>query len=253
LRDDRISDMVLFGGHAGCTTPGVGVNRRQEESMQGRAIVAGLLGALVAVGCASQAPGTQPGDMSAAEHRDHARSHERSAEAHEEHYDPNASKPSQSSYGERQLGAEFEYSMSTYNPTREHLGLAGEQREIAHQHSEAAAELERFAEAECGKFPPQSRAACPVLGGVGAAEDVPSGSRLHLAEGASARAVLDHMRCHHAFARMKGYDGMPQCPMYLPDVEMLAAADGTSITITSKDPRTAAEIRRRARAHVHRD
>lgn len=205
-----------------------------------------LLIVVFVAGCASQAPGTRPDAMSASEHRAHARAHESAAEQHQAQYDPDAEV--------RQSGSpttsEFEYDIKTYNPTASHRYKAEDEREIAREHRTAARTLESYTAAECAEFPPATRPVCPLLTVVTREDDVPHGARLVLADGVPPKAVLDHMRCHHAFARENGYSGMPACPLYLEKVQMSLAPDEKSILITSDDAATVKEIRRRARAHV---
>ncbi|MCA9632135.1 MAG: hypothetical protein KC766_30990 [Myxococcales bacterium] len=202
--------------------------------------------AVLMAGCASQAPGTQPGAMSAAEHREHAAAHAEAANEHEAQYDPDA----RVRRGGSPTSSEVEYDLDTYNPTVNHLREGGKERDIAQEHEAAAEALESFTDAECSEFPPESRKVCPLLTVVTGEEDVPGGARLILADGVPPTAVVDHMLCHHAFAQEKGYIGMPRCPMYLKAVQISLSPDGKSVQITSKDDATVSEIRKRARAHI---
>ena len=202
--------------------------------------------ALTIAGCAGQPPGSAPHDMSAADHKKHAAEHEAEAEQHEAAYDPNAE--------ERRGGSstfqDFQYGQEVYNPTSKHLGHAKEHQETAEAHRKAAEALESFTDGECAKFPPKTRSVCPIMSVVTAAEDVKGGAKLTLKDGVPTDAVLAHMRCHHAFAAQEGHKGMPGCPLYLKNLEL--NADGKSITITSEDTATEKEIRKRAKAHVHK-
>ena len=203
-----------------------------------------LLVALILVGCASQPPGTRPDDMSASEHNDHAAAHEVQAKKHEAAYDPNAvaSRPTSTT------SQNFAWGTETYNPTAVHLEHAKQHHEVAEAHHKAAHALETFTEAECSEFPPKTRALCPLMSVVAAEADIEGGAKLTLKPGVPIQAVLAHMRCHHAFARHQGHEGMPGCPLYLKNLEF--AVDGNSVTITSDDAATVNEIRKRSREHV---
>ncbi|MBK7583221.1 MAG: hypothetical protein IPI67_23860 [Myxococcales bacterium] len=200
--------------------------------------------------CASN-PGTRPDDMSAAEHREHAQHDESQAGAHEARYDPNASEPRTGAIrasGNSGL-ALADYEDSEYNPTAIHLGHAEEQREHAAEHLAAAKALESFEEAECKRFRPATRAVCPLLSVVTEVKDVPNGAAVVLANGTSAQAVADHIRCHHAFGRSQHFEHMGACPSYVPGLEVAVSKDGKSVVLTSNNAKEAEQIRVRAHAH----
>jgi len=141
------------------------------------------------------------------------------------------------------------YGLTDYNPTEGHLAQAQQHQDLAAEHRAAAEELEAYEEHECARFPSQTRASCPLLGQVASVEDVDGGVRVVLSEGANAAAVADHMRCHLAYARTQGREGMDRCPLY---VEGAAVDSEGDITLTTNAGDAAvAELRRRARAHVH--
>lgn len=206
-----------------------------------------ILVLLASGGCAAH-PGTRPDDMSASEHRDHAE-HERStAEAHDARYDPNAREPRGTATHSSELGFP-EYGDREYNPTAVHLGHADSHREHAALHSAAAKALESFEDAECKAFRPAIRVVCPLLSVVTSVEDLPNGVRIALADGVSAGAVADHIRCHHAFGRARGFQQMDECPSYVPGLEVGVSPDGKSVVLSSTKPAEGAEIRARAHAH----
>jgi hypothetical protein len=184
--------------------------------------------------------------MSASAHREEAADYKQSAARQQAQYDPDA----EVRQGGSRASRATEYDIKTYNPTAGHLQKAIDDREIAREHEAAAVALESFTDAECAEFPSATRKVCPLLTVVVQEQDIAGGVRLFLADGTLPSAVLDHMRCHHAFAREKGYSGMPECPLYLKDVDMSLDPDGKTVLITSRDAATAVEIRQRARAHL---
>ena len=189
--------------------------------------------------------GTQPDDMSAEEHRAAGDEHEEEAGTHDSRYDPEAQRTGRSIVGT----SDFAYDEGTYNPTAHHQDTAERHRGIAQQHRAAAAALELFEEAQCSMFPPSTRVTCPLLGQTVEAADVPDGVRLRLREGVNADAALDHVRCHLAFARSHGRQGMDRCPLYLPEVSVAPTEDGALI-LTTRDAEQVPALRERARTHV---
>ena len=121
-------------------------------------------------------------------------------------------------------------------------------RNHADRHLEAARLLEVYEFGECGAFRAEARVVCPLWGPVVRTEEIPSGIRLHLHQSVSAEALLQHMRCHHAFARAHGLIGMESCPLYVSGIRITLASD-EAIDVTSEDAATVEEIRHRARSH----
>lgn len=201
--------------------------------------------------CAGTTAGTLPDDMSATNHRAAAAADERRAERHHARYDPQAAKRvTRRSLARDRTGFEFEFPESTYNPTTRHLADSADLREHAAEHERAARALESFTRAECKELPATTRALCPLLAVVVHVEDVAGGARLEIANGVPIRAVLAHMRCHHAFALERHERGMDACPLYLRDIDIHPDSDGRSVLITSKDAATIRRIRERAVAHA---
>ena len=102
-----------------------------------------------------------------------------------------------------------------------------------------------FEEAECADIAPQVRAACPVITS-SALKILPNGFRVHLADPDNAPSTIALMRCHLAYATARGFDRVPDCPLYLPDIEIAPSSDGTAVEVTSHDEAVASEITRRA-------
>lgn len=206
--------------------------------------IAGLTTAVAAGSCASTPPGTGPHDMSAADHRKHAMSEEALADAHEAQHDPDAR--SEAAMG--RPDSEFSYAVVTYNPTGHHLDDAAKHRQHGAAHREAARALEQFEEGECGNFPPETRSVCPLLGQVAAADNLPDGVRITVAEGVNQEALVAHTRCHLAFAATQGFEGMDACPLYVKGVA-LEAADGV-LLLKTEDPAALRAVQARTATHV---
>lgn len=206
-----------------------------------RMLAASAVTLLVACG-GSQ--GTRPDDMSAEEHRRAAAEEDAASQGHESQYDEDA----RQQMGPANASPDLLYGLADYNPTEGHRASAQRHQDLAAEHRAAAAALETFEEQECSRFPPETRAVCPMLGQVAAVEDVPGGVRLRLSDDANAAAVADHIRCHLAYARTQGREGMDHCPLYV-DGATVDTSDGITLTTSSGDA-AVRELRRRAHAHV---
>jgi hypothetical protein len=119
----------------------------------------------------------------------------------------------------------------------------------ATQHKQSAELLETFEEAECAMSPGQERATCPILVAVSRVEDIRTGVRLYLVAGADTAQVVNHMRCHHAFGRVHGFDEMDACPLYLQQLHIREVEPGV-IELTGRGTNRVKEIQRRSREHV---
>jgi hypothetical protein len=142
------------------------------------------------------------------------------------------------------------YPVNAYNPGGDHLARAEQLQEHAREHQGAAAELERFEEAECRDFPPATRAACPLLGPVVQIGDVEGGVRVRFAEGTRVDAVLAHMRCHFAYAQARGFGKASGCPLYIRGITINRTNDPHAIEIVGPNPKVTADIRRLSRAEA---
>ena len=191
--------------------------------------------------------GTQPDDMSARGHREAAAGSEAEAEQHQSQYDPDsrASVASQTT-----VISDLTYGPAVYNPTTPHLAEAQRLRDLAEDHRRAAASLEAYEALECARFPAQTRAACPLLGQVAALADVDGGVEISLADGVRADAIADHMRCHVAYARTRGREGMDRCPLYVEGASV--SSEGALTLTTNAGGEAVEELRRLARAHIAR-
>lgn len=191
--------------------------------------------------------GTHPDDMSAEGHREAAAGSEEEAAQHQSQYDPDARVMTAS---ETTVISDLAYGPDVYNPTDPHLTEAQRLRDLAEAHRRAAASLEAYEAQECARFPAETRAACPLLGQVTSVEDVEGGVEIVVADGIRADAVADHMRCHVAYARTQGREGMDHCPLYVEGARV--SSDGMLSLTTDGGEDAVEELRRRARAHVAR-
>ena len=201
--------------------------------------------ALLGASCGAS-PGTRPDDMGAAEHHRAAGEEDVQAEGHAAQYDPQAGTIAPSN----PVTSELFYGPEVYNPTARHGVEADHHRRLAQAHRAAAGALEAYEEQQCGRFPAETRAACPFANQVIAVEDVPHGVAIRFAGDVNVDAAADHVRCHIAFARTQGREGMPECPLYLAGVEAATSQGGVTLTVASDE--LLPELRRRSRAHVGR-
>lgn len=203
--------------------------------------------------CSSQAPGTKPDDMSAEEHQKHAMQHQNTSKEHQEQYKSGARATREEAFDESRQARPTDpekdiYTTEVYNPTEHHRASADQHQRHAEQHRQAAQKLLSYEQAQCVQFPKETRSSCPLMGQIKAVEDVDGGARITFHEGVPMQATVDHMKCHFAFARAQGYEGMKSCPLYLEGVSV--EADGQSVTLTTDKPEAIEPLRKRSREHV---
>ncbi len=203
---------------------------------------------VILAGCATQNPGTDPDDMSVEEHKQTAEEHEERAEKHEEQYDPEAVE-ARTETARETTGYET-YSTETYNPTAEHLKEAKKHERHAEQHLEAAQTLETFEEKQCSRFPQDVRPTCPLMGRVIDTENVEDGVLVTFNEEVALEPTVDHIKCHFAFARTQGYEGMDSCPLYLKGISVEAKPGSNAVLLKTDNPDSVEPLRQRARDHV---
>jgi len=202
-----------------------------------------LLALALGVACGGpQDPATE--NLTAAEHEAEAEREEAAAAEHEGQYDPDA----RLTTGGQQPGTDLYYGTDHYNPTEVHLHAADDHREHAGAHRERAAQLRDFAEAECAEFPPETRASCPLLLGLVEVEDIEAGIRMTFASAQDLAPVVDHIRCHIAFAAAMGNEGMDHCALYVHGASV--DVEGTSVDLITDQPGFVAELRRRVRVQA---
>ncbi|MCA9672596.1 MAG: hypothetical protein KC503_43680 [Myxococcales bacterium] len=210
-----------------------------------------FLAAIVALlaGCATTTRGARPDDMSAAKHRQAAKAERDKARRHQKQFDPNAQAAgvTQATGG---ATADADAVDVLYNPTEQHRTAAAEHREHARQHEKAARALLRFENRSCKHITAKVRTACPLLGQVARVQDIEKGARLFLVKGVRIASLLEHMRCHYAYGRTMGREGMSACPLYLKHLSISRVTDANAIDVTASDSASVAEVRKRARTHV---
>jgi len=203
--------------------------------------------ASILLGCGG-AQGTEPQDMSAADHRAAADAHDEAAAGHDAQYDPEAV-DTRLPTGAAGGGQLYDWAEEVYNPTASHSTAAREHDDVAAQHRRAAATLEAFERQQCASFPPSTRALCPLLGQLASADDVDGGVRLVFREGVNSDAAHQHVACHVAFAGTQGREGMDHCPMYVPGARVERGEDGATLLVTD-EAGAVSDLRHRAHAHL---
>ncbi|MBT8464912.1 MAG: hypothetical protein KJO57_09510 [Deltaproteobacteria bacterium] len=213
----------------------------------------GVTLALAAAGCAGS-PGpsktarspVSASEMSAAENRAAASLQEGLAASSVGTTDPSFPGEASAPYADRVTGRQDAASETTSGLR---VTRARQYTKHANEHRQTADLLETFEASECTRSPHQNRAMCPILEEVVRVENTRTGVRLFLIEGADTERVLNHMRCHHAFGKARGFSDMESCPLYLKEIRIREVRPGT-IEITSGRPGMPAEIQRRSRGHV---
>jgi hypothetical protein len=197
-------------------------------------------GALVLGACAH----TKPDEMSAADHRAQAAQHEKQARSAEDRFDPDA----------RRSPYPWEIPWTEHtpqrldNPTIDNLRAAEAQRAHAAEHRQAATELEQFEETACVCIPAEGRASCPLVTSyIIRVEEASFGARLLLKKDAPIDRVEGQMSCHLAFAKTRGFSGMPDCPLYRKGVTIRRVPGEQVIEVRGNNPKAAALVRADAR------
>lgn len=221
---------------------------------------------LAGFGCGGS-QGTEPQDMSVAQHEKAAGADDVAAEQHGDQYNPNATQ-------EQTRCAKGGVCWSSEeNPTEEHKADVAKHHELAAKHR-AAAQALRDAEANaCAGIPDEDRDESPFYHG----HDIASVSEIkattqrgkqQVESAVGARAVFRavpgltaewlqrEVDCHLARAAAVGND-MPEmdyCPLVLKGVnaKVSSTGDGFAIDVTSSDPAVAKEAERRMQAAAKR-
>jgi hypothetical protein len=81
------------------------------------------------------------------------------------------------------------------------------------------------------------------LGRLKATEDIDQGVRIQLAASAEMDDIDSHIRCHLAFAATCGFEGMNECPLFLPTLSATRRPNPASVHAHL------GELRRTAAAH----
>jgi hypothetical protein len=145
-------------------------------------------------------------------------------------------------------GGQWQYPQQSYDPHAFHIDAAAAHSSHARAHEAAAQELEHFEDAECAELPPETRAACPILGPAVGWKAIDRGVEVTFPERVPVAAVIAHMRCHQAFARAHGYTGA--CPLYMKGLHIAPSAAGHAVLLTVDALGDAAALRKRAKEEI---
>lgn len=196
---------------------------------------------LAAMGCAH---GTRPDDMTAEQHQAAAQKEESKAQREAATAYTNAP-------GANPMNAGIEPELYLYPQAgvpQDHLADARRLQEHAREHEQAAAELQRYEEAECKGLAPSQRSTCPLMRSIADVRDIDGGVRIRFVDEGHASTALPRMRCHYAYARAHGFSNSPDCALYIRGVDFRQSPDARAIDVVSSDPKTTDEIRRRMHA-----
>ncbi len=218
--------------------------------------------AALVLGCAAD-PGTQPHDMSQAQHEAMAQQEDKAATEHAEQHDPNATEAKTQCPGK---GACW---TSISNPTAQHADDAKKHHELAQKHRAAAAALSSAEASACAGISDDDRDISPFAHREDIAsvsplvEETKSGKSVTKKEvgstivfravpGMTAEWLQRVVDCHVARAAAVGHD-MPEmsyCPLELKGVKakVTSTGSGFAVNVSGDDAATVAEIQKRANA-----
>lgn len=220
----------------------------------------------VFVACASTqpaTPGARPADMTVAGHEEAASAHEAVAQDHASDYDADATAVRERCRGRQPATADICWTSVT-NPTAQHRKEAERHHQMAEDHRGASQALRDAESRACAGVPVSEQDTSPFAH----KDDVAQVQRLPMAAGAttSPGAVITFkpiagltpqkltavVTCHLARNAAVGHQ-MPEmdyCPLVLSNVSATVGGSEGAVTVTvrSDDPKSAAEIIRRAEA-----
>jgi hypothetical protein len=214
------------------------------------------------LGCAAD-PGTQPHDMSAAQHEAMAKNEESAAAGHAEQHDPSATKATDVCSGKGGCWT------STSNPTAQHDDEAKHHRELAAKHRAAAAALTDAEKRACAGISDDDRDISPFhhrediqavsvlkepvnAGKSSTHKEVGATVVFRAVPGMTAEWLQRVVDCHLTRAAAVGHD-MPEmsyCPLMPKGVKakVTSAGNGFAVNLSADDAATIAEIKKRAQA-----
>ena len=214
------------------------------------------------LGCGAD-PGTQPHDMSAAQHEAMAKNEESAATGHAEQHDPNATQASEVCSGEDGCWT------STFNPTAQHAYDAKHHHELAAKHRAAASALTDAEKRACAGISDDDRDTSPFYhrddiqavspltetvksGKSSTQKDVGATVVFRALPGMTAEWLQRVVDCHLARAAAVGHD-MPEmsyCPLMPKGVKakVTSVGNGFAVNLSADDAATVAEIKRRTQA-----
>jgi hypothetical protein len=214
------------------------------------------------LGCAAD-PGTQPHDMSTAQHEAMAKNEESAAAGHAEQHDPGATKATEVCSGRGGCWT------STSNPTAQHADDAKHHHELAAKHRAAAAALSDAEKSACAGISDEDRDTSPfnhrddiqsvsvltetVKSGKGSTQkEVGATVVFRAVPGMTVEWLQRVVDCHLARAAAVGHD-MPEmsyCPLMPKGVKakVTSVGNGFAVNLSADDAATVAEIEKRAQA-----
>jgi hypothetical protein len=216
------------------------------------------------IGCASD-PGTKPHDASVAQHEAMAQQEEAAAAGHAAQHDPNAKSATETCPGKGGCWT------AVANPTAQHNDDAKRHAELAQKHRAAAKALTDAEARACAGISDHDRDMSPFChrediqsvaplteavqaGKVTTQKEVGATVVFRALPGMTAEWLQRVVDCHMARASAVGHE-MPEmsyCPLVLKGAKakVASAGNGFAINVSSDDPATAAEVKRRAQALV---
>lgn len=231
--------------------------------MSNRFFTSSLTAASLLVFACAHGAGTDPHDMSAAQHEAAANQEAQQGSAHAAQHDSNAHQAQTNCSGGKGRICWTE----VVNPTAPHMKSADEHRQLAAQHRAASQALRDAETSACSGLDDNDRDTSPFAH----TSDIRSVTKLEqrsatyedtqpsdngatvvirAAPGLTAEWLQRILNCHLARNAAVGHDmpEMPYCPLVPRGVQasVRSVGDGFAVDVTSKDPATAAEIWRRA-------
>lgn len=216
------------------------------------------------LGCAAD-PGTQPHDMSQAQHEAMAKQEDQASEAHAEQHDPDAKQTQTTCAGKGGCWT------SVSNPTAQHSADAEKHHDLAKKHRAASAALASAEASACAGISEGDRDMSPfyhrediqsaavysenVKSGKGSTAKVVGATVVFRAvPGMTAEWLQRVVDCHLARAAAVGHE-MPEmdyCPLELKGVKakVTSAGNGFAVNISADDDNTVEQIKKRALALV---
>jgi len=91
----------------------------------------------------------------------------------------------------------------------------------------------------------------PLLLGLRSVHEVDGGMELRFDEGVDFSSVVDHVRCHIAFAAARGTAGISHCALYVPGVQV--EIDGQNVSLVTDEDDHVPDLRRRVRLQAPPD
>ena len=220
-----------------------------------------ILASLAGIGCGSS-QGTEPHDMSLAQHEQAAGGEDVAASQHGDQYDP------QATVAEKRCAKAVCWTSDT-NPTEQHKGDAERHRELASKHRAAAQALRDAEASACAGIPEEDRDVSPFyhredIASVTEIKETTARGKAQIESSVGARAVFRavpgltaewlqrEVDCHIARAAAVGHE-MPEmdyCPLVLKGVnaKVSSTGDGFAVDVTSADAAVAKEAERRMQA-----